>query len=129
MATEPTFYSDEHGVRITPTRAIFESTTYAMANITSVARSEDPPKRKPGIIIAILGLIILLACVSFESTAGVVVGVLVLGLGIFIATKAKATYYVKITSASGEVNATKSNDKQYINSIVMALNEALIRRG
>ena len=129
MATEPTFYSDERGVRITPTRAIFGSTTYAMANITSVARSEDPPKRKPGIIVAILGFIILLACISFKSTEGIIVGVVVLGLGILIATKAKATYHVKITSASGEAKPISSKDKQHIDSIVMALNEALIRRG
>ena len=100
MATEPTFYSDERGVRITPTRAIFGSTTYAMANITSVAKSEDPPRRKPGIIIAILGLIILIANISFESTSGVIVGVVVLGLGILIAAIVKPTYHVKITSAS-----------------------------
>jgi len=129
MATEPTFYSDEQGVRITPTRAIFGSTTYAMANITSVARGEAPARRKPGIIIAILGLIIFVACISFESVEGVVVGVVVLGLGILIAAIAKSTYHVKITSASGEAEATSSKDKQYIDSIVMALNEALIRRG
>ena len=129
MATEPTFYSDERGVRITPTRAIFGSTTYAMANITSVARDEEPPRRKPGIIIAILGLIILVACVSFESAVGAIVGVVVLGLGTLIAAKAKATYYVKITSASGETKPTSSKDKQHIDSIVTALNEALIKRG
>ena len=129
MATEPTFYSDERGVRITPTRAIFGSTTYAMANITSVARSKDPPRRAPGIIVAILGFIILLASISFEGTEGVIVGVVVLGLGILLTALAKATYHVKITSASGEVSATSSKEKQYIDSIVMALNEALIRRG
>lgn len=129
MATEPTFYSDERGVRITPTRAIFGSTTYAMANITSVVRGEDPPRRKPGIIIGILGLIILVACISFESAAGVIVGVVVLGLGILIAAKAKATYYVKITSASGEATPISSKDKQHMDSIVNAINEALIKRG
>jgi len=130
MATEPTFYSDERGVRITTTRAIFGSTTYAMANITSVVRGEDPPRRKPGIIIAILGLIILLACISFESGVGVIVGVVVLGLGILIAAKAKSTYYVKITSASGEATPLPSSkDKQHMDSIVNAINEALIKRG
>ncbi len=129
MATEPTFYSDEKGVRITPTRAIFGSTTYAMANITSIAGSKDPPRRTPGIIVAILGLVILLACSFLESAEGVIAGVVVLGLGTLIAAIAKPTYYVKITSASGEAKATPSKDKQYIDSIVMALNEALIRRG
>ena len=129
MATEPSFYSDERGVRITPTRAIFGSTTFAMANITSVASKTDSAKRTPGIIIAVLGLIILAACTSFESTEGVIVGAVVLGLGILIATIVKPTYYVKITSASGEAKPISSKDKQHIDSIVTALNEALIRRG
>lgn len=129
MANETTFYSDEHGVRITTTRAIFGSKTYAMANITSVSKGEEPPKRQPGIIIAILGLIILVACVSFGSAVGVIVGVAVLGLGILIAAIAKPTYHVKITSASGEDEPRSSKDKQHIDSIVIALNEALIKRG
>ena len=53
----------------------------------------------------------------------------VLGLGILIAAIAKSNYCVKITSASGEAEATSSKDKRYIDSIVMTLNEALIRRG
>ena len=64
-----------------------------------------------------------------ESDEGVIAGVVVLGLGTLIAAIAKPTYCVKITSASGEAKATPSKDKQYIDSIVMALNEALIRRG
>ena len=41
MNTEQTFYSDGEGVRITATRAIFESTTYSMANITSVTGARN----------------------------------------------------------------------------------------
>lgn len=129
MATEPTFYSDERGVRITPTRAIFGSTTYAMANITSIKRDMHPANRKPGIIIAVLGLIILVASASFDSSTGVIIGAIVLGLGILVAAIVKPTYFLKITSASGEAEPISSKDKQYIDSIVIAMNEALIRRG
>lgn len=100
-----------------------------MANITSVARGEVPAKRTPGIIIAILGLIILLACISFQGTEGVIVGVVVLGLGILIAAIAKPTYHVKIISASGEEQPISSKDKAHIDSIVTALNESIISHG
>jgi len=129
MTTERTFYSDEKGVRITSVRAIFGRKTYVMANITSVATAENPAKRTPGIIFAILGLIILVACISFKSGEGVIVGAVLLGLGILIAAIAKPTYHVKITSASGEEEPTSSKDKEYIHNIVTALNEALISRG
>jgi len=42
---EPIYYSDEKGVRISPTRLIIGSKTYAMANITSIERKTDPPVR------------------------------------------------------------------------------------
>jgi len=100
-----------------------------MANITSIKRDIHPANRKPGVIIAVLGLIILLACVSFDSSTGVIAGVVVLGLGILIAAMVKPTYFLKITSASGEAEPIKSRDKQYVDSIVTAMNEALIRRG
>lgn len=126
---EPTFYSDGQGVRITPTRAIFGSTTYAMANITSIRRSTKSANRTPGIVIAIIGLIILLASASFESSGGVIIGGIVLGLGILIAAIAKPTYFLKITSAAGEEEPISSRDEKYIDGIIIAINEALIRRG
>ncbi len=53
MTTEQTFYSDDKGVRITGTRAIFGSTTYSMANITSVTKGQEPAKRTPGILVTL----------------------------------------------------------------------------
>jgi len=60
MNAERVYYSDEKGVRITSTRAIFGSTTYSMANISSVKSAEEPPKRGGGIFTAFVGVVILL---------------------------------------------------------------------
>jgi hypothetical protein len=127
MTTEPTLYSDKRGVRITPTRATFGKTAYAMADITSATRGEDPPRRAPGITLAILSLVVLPACIAFGSTEGIVISIMVLLAGIIIAITAKPTYHVRITGASGEVNATSSEDKRYVDNIVTALNEAITR--
>ena len=125
---EITFYSDDRGVRITNTRAIVGTTTYAMANITSVSMSEKPANRKLGIVVAILGLIILAITYQLGSSGGVIFGVILLGLGILIAAIVKPTYTVRIGSASGEADAVSSNDKKYIQAIVRAMNEAFIER-
>ncbi len=122
MVTEPTLFTDKQGVRITPTRAIFDSTTYSIANITSIKRDVHPANRTAGIIIALVGLILFLLWIPW-------IGLPVLIIGIIIAAMAKSTYYLKITSASGEAEPISSKDKQYIDDIVDAINEALIRRG
>ena len=128
MTTERTFYS-KGGVRITSVRAIFDSKTYVMANITSVATGETPANRTPGMTIAIIGFIMLVVCASLHITGVAIAGGVMLGLGILGAVIAKPTYHVKITSASGEAEPISSKDKEYIDSIVSALNEAIISRG
>ena len=57
MTDERTFYSDETGIQITGTRAIFGNTTYSMANISSVRTSETPAKRGGAIFTLIIGII------------------------------------------------------------------------
>lgn len=129
MTTEQTFYSDDKGVRITGTRAIFGSTTYSMANITSVTKGQEPAKRTPGILVAIVGIVLLLGGLGIDGTELTIAGILVLALGILLAYRAKAKYHLQITSASGEFTPVSSEDEKYIESITVAINEAMIRRG
>lgn len=129
MATERTFYSDEKGVRITATRAIFESTTYSMANISSVRTAEGPPKRARGIWTAIIGVGLLIIGVVAGWTWLTITGVVLLLLGVVWAWMVSGTYHLKITSASGEATAISSSEKEYISKITQAINEAMISRG
>ena len=129
MSEEVTFYADGRGVRITNTRLIIGATTYAMTNITSVSMRTIPANRVPGIVIAILGLIILIGTGLLDSSVGIIIGVIVLGLGILLAVIPKPKYTVRIGSASGETDAISSKDREYIQSVVTAINEAFIKRG
>jgi hypothetical protein len=129
MATERSFYSDDKGVNITGTRAIFGSTTYSMANISSVKTAVEPVKRSPGIITAIIGIVLLIIGIASGWTWLIVGGVIVLAIGAFIAWAASAKYHVRISSASGEATALSSKDKEYVDKIVQALNESMISRG
>ena len=138
MSTEQTFYSDERGVRITATRAIFdsatESTTYSMANITSVTKVKEPAKRTLGILVAILGIALLVTGVIVDVTELTITGAITGALGLMLAYFAKGVYKLKITSASGEFfpissEKDKDIDEKYIESIAVAINEAMIRRG
>jgi len=126
---EVSFYSDDKGVRITNTRAIMGTTTYAMANITSVSLATKPANRLAGILIAVLGLLVLWATDELDISNGTILGVIVVGVGILAAVLVKPKYTVGIESASGKSDAISSNKKVYIEGIVRAMNEAFIKRG
>jgi len=129
MTSERTYYSDEAGVRITGTRAIFHNTTYSMANIASIRTAQVPPKRAGAIWTIIIGLALSIIGISANISAMTIIGIVVLLLGILWFWKASSEYHIMITSASGEASALKSRDKDYISKIAQAMNEAIINRG
>lgn len=145
MSEEVTYYSDG-AIRVTNARAVLGGKTYAMANITSVTMGKIPANRTAGIVIALAGLVIASCAgcpavfalsssgsdttVFWVASVGVgLLGLLALAAGIAVAAGAQPSYVVRLGSASGETNALVSRDQEYIQKIVSALNEAIIRRG
>ncbi len=127
---EPTYYSDERGVRITPTRLMNGTSTYSMANIASFRTNVKPANRIPGVILAIFGIATLLYSSSQGGSAGIMgVEALLLILGIVCVSLSKSTYSIRISSSSTETDVISSKNKEYIAQISRALNEALIKRG
>jgi len=61
--------------------------------------------------------------------SGILLGVFVLLGGILWAALVKPTYHLKVTSAAGEESPLTSKNGKYINQLVVAVNEALIKRG
>lgn len=135
---EPTYYSDEKGVRITPTRLIIPSrlrdegpSTYSMANITSVKTEKRNSNPFFAILIALLGIaLIIVGYTSDPSLTGIIIAGAVLAVaGLAWAILSKPTYHLRISSASGETDALESKDKESVDRVVIAINEALIKRG
>jgi hypothetical protein len=130
---DPTYYSDEKGVRVTATRLILPKTTgsitYAMANITSIHTKPAYPTLSLGIILAVVGVIMMSIGPAFDfwpSTLALV-GVALLIIGIILAVRRE--YHLKVTSAAGEESPLTSKDRKYIDQVAVAINEALIKRG
>ena len=133
---EPTYYSDDKGVRITATRLIMPGktpqegpTTYSMANITSVKTVKEEPNRLAGVFIAVLGIIAIVVGIYSDYNEVTIGGVVALLIGLAAAILVKPVYHLKIASASGEMDALNRKEKDYIDRIVTAINEALIKRG
>ncbi len=134
MTEEKTYYQDA-SVLVTNSRVILQGTTYAMTNITSVKMISKAPSLTGaliGVIAGALGILCGIFGIIVEVNAGwlgIVLGVVFIGGAIFLFSKAKATYVVIVGSTSGEKQVFTSTNKEQIQKIIVAINQAIVERG
>ena len=121
MAEEKTFFQYED-VTVTNARFMVAAQTFAMSNITSVKASKKEPNRIWPTIVVILGMLFF---VGGGTAAAIVIG----GAGIAWLVLQKPMYHVVLTTAGGETSALSSKQREYIQKVVQALNEAIVARG
>ncbi|SRR5713101_1335480 len=127
MAYEISYYSYQSGVRVSDKRVIIGSTTYSMANITSVSTNVVHPSMMGPIIVIAIGLFIFVSGLT-QKSGGAVVGGIIAALGYFWYKGRKPMWHLRIASASGETTPLQSANGQWISSIAQAINEAIIHR-
>ena len=128
MAEEITFYTDQASVRVTDKRVIAGSTTYALANITSVSTAVESPSYTGPLLFLAVGAVALIEGVATKSTGTTTFAVLILALGCFWWRGLKPTWHLRIASASGESSPVKSHNQQWIAGIAQAIKKAMIHR-
>lgn len=120
MSDETVFFQYE-GVRVTNTRFIVDGQTFAMNNITSVKAIEKKPNRVlPILMIALGGL------VALNGEAGALVFSLI---GAVWFALQKTVFHVMLHTAGGETSALKTYQREYVDRVVTALNNAIVHRG
>lgn len=124
MSNETSFL-DTAGLSVTNSRFVVNGQTYAMSNVTSVKQGVTPASKVGPIIMIVLGLLMTVA----GETGPLVTGLLMIGAGVAWWIKAKPTYSVMLSTSSGEAQALASKDQAYIQSVINALNQAIIHRG
>ncbi|KPE50450.1 DUF6232 family protein [Chryseobacterium indologenes] len=122
MENELTFYQDGF-VTVTQSRYVTESKTYAMRNISSVHVFEIIKSRTKAVLMIIFGLFLLFSKDIFW------IGIIIIALGIWWLFSIKNEYAVRISTNAGEANSITSKNRDYIQKIVNALNDAIIHRG
>jgi hypothetical protein len=125
---EDTVFADQH-IRVTTARAVFGNQTFSMANVSSVSVFRDDPGRALPILLIVGGLLGGMTCVESRSAGAAAVTLLLLGVGGMMLWLQKPVFWIKIIAAGGETRPFSSKDKPYIERIVQALNEAMVRRG
>jgi hypothetical protein len=122
IQNEVTFYKDSF-VRVTQSRYVTQSKTYAMRNISSVHIFEIVKSKVKAIFLIIFGLFFLFSKDIFW------VGLIIIALGVWWLTSIKNEYTVRISTNAGEADSIVSKNRDYIQKIVNALNDAIIHRG
>ena len=117
---EKTFFEYEDA-KVTNTRFITGSQTFAMSNITSVKAFEQKPKRLLGILALIIGL-----GVAIQSP---VIGILIAAAAGLYLYMQKTVFHVMLSTSGGESSALKTFQRDYLDKIVSALNDAIVHRG
>lgn len=119
---EKVFYQDSQ-VQVTQSRFVARSRTFAMRNISSVSIFKKEKSRFLEIVMIIAGLICLF------NTSSLVFGLLLIVAAVLLLFLLKNEYTVRISSNSGESDGFISTDKELVEKIVDAVNEAIIFRG
>lgn len=135
MPPETPIYSDDDGVTVTSTRLIIRQITYSMNHITSVRFIEKQPPTWP-VTLIVMGLCVILAGLIFgrrlagsEQNVFLFMGTLLLGIGLICQQLLKPTYKVIIRTSADESHSIEDRDRQRIQLIMKAINEAFIDRG
>ena len=100
-----------------------------MSNITSVKNLVDDPSKVGPVITLIIGAIIALVGLGNASFGAILTGAILIAVGIFWFKALKSKHFVALATASGETRALSSEDKEFISTIVKALNDAIVHRG
>jgi hypothetical protein len=118
------------GIKVTDKRAILGNKTYAITNITSVQKSKKNKGQLLPFILIILGIGLGLAALVNIKQGGacLAVGVVMVLIGGLLVSNAKDRYIVRLGSASGETDGLISPSEELIDTVVEAINQAIIGR-
>jgi hypothetical protein len=114
------FFFNHEGVIVTNSRFVSGNQTYAMSNITSVTSFENKPSYASNIFVFLIGL----AALAIYPVVG-----LICFVAACVTINKKSSFHIMLSTSGGEVSALESNDKKYIEKVVVALNQAIIARG
>ena len=127
---EKTFFAYED-VKVTSSRFISGGQTFAMSNVTSVKAFEQKPSRFGGIIFLLVGLgfVVKEVLLGVPSVESVIFGIVLTALAALYLYEQKTVYHVMLATAGGETSALKTYQKEYLDRVVGALNQAIVYRG
>ncbi|AQH01673.1 hypothetical protein A9R05_23085 [Burkholderia sp. KK1] len=132
-APEDQVFFNERGVQVTNARFIIPGNrTFAMSGVTAVRMTVTrPSKMAPGMLI-VAGVVIAASMFAGDGPVAMkslMFPAIVVALGVLWISQIKPTFYVVLSTASGETQALKDRSADWISRIVDALNRCIVYRG
>jgi hypothetical protein len=114
-------------VCVTNTKVAIGSTSYFVANITSVRLVEDNNVRTYGIITAVVGALLVVGAIGSSSALGIVVGLIGAAAG-GLMYRYGVTWELVLTTGASERQALRSQDRANVVRVLAAINVAVESR-
>ncbi|MCA6217776.1 hypothetical protein KGA65_14655 [Ideonella sp. B7] len=118
---EKTFFEYE-GVKVTNARFVVDGQTFAMGNVTSVKPVEVRPSRVGPLLVGIFGAVFLLG-------ANYIIALVLLALAAAWWHGQKTMFHIMLRTSGGETKALSTHQRNYLEQVTQALNEAIVHRG
>ncbi len=125
---EEKIYYDNGDVKVTNTRVVTNKQTYVLKNI-SLVESEKTASSSclpVGVIIAGIGTAALGSGSLKNGWPFILTGLILVGMGVYLAKMSTSGYVVKITTNSGNSIAYTSYTKSEVDNVIRAINQAII---
>ena len=131
-----TVFLNGNGFLVTNTRFEVPGQTYVMGGVTSVKITKTVPSKRQPIMLILFGSFFFLAANAvaiIHSEALVTIysccGLILLLFGWLALRSKKTVYHLVLTTAGGEQKATSSTNAKFMESLRIALTNAIIHRG
>lgn len=122
---ETTFYSDDRGIRITNRSLTFGNTTYSMATLSALAVKRERTYYEILVIVILCLLVWLTGFLGGGTKLSIIGGFgTIIFLAAFVISAVLRKWNLTITSSSGESSPIRSRNKEYVESIAQAIQEA-----
>ena len=129
MSEEKILLENDQAI-VSTTRVVIGEKTYALANLNSVSKetAASPGIKLFAALMVIGGGFFLITSLLELMWSGVIAGLITAGIGAVIHIGAQITFYVTFQTSSGSDQVIESTDEAAIDSIVAAVNEAIMAR-
>lgn len=120
-----TMFFERRELSVSNTRFVVEGHTYPLDSVSSARLEVEEPSRTTAILVGVLGL----CCYLLERPTAIIIGFVTMAVAVTWATSVKKEFAVVLSTPSGESQAFKSTDREYIELIVGAINQSIVYQG
>ena len=124
MATERTYYANADGVRISNTRLVFGSHTYATRSVSSAVTVDERMPVWPAYLVMLAG-VAMIVWGALAAPLWTMLGALGILSGFVNLSRKKRMYGIRIGTSKGPALVLTSRSRPYVEQVVAAVHKAM----